>query len=490
MATFRKEQIRQILDDDNRINRQIMDRQRTQVKMFGETTAPATNTEIGNFKEADDATEAIKATLEKKISAIEKVLLVVVNIGSSIPFNNTMEDINNNSQFIREYNYLFSQYADPSNGTSAMSSIKTKFQELKPYIDSIVYGLDGIITKLSTSNIFKKFIVQTIKSYSIYLFVQKSLNTETYSKIDNSNIDYTFNNYIEKVSAITQPALFPKLTKLKKALDATITKASTTGAVAKRAADLAEEYNTRVPGYYDATGKFIETVKPNLLGVKTTYGIYTPAEQAAMDAENARVGQTAADTAEQKTAIRKAQIARGENPEFIAAEIPISSYIASRDEEERQKLILKDNIESIKKAKEIYTNRTDNTNIHAKRARDSLLNKFEQLYKIEYNVKTGDMPDPADVTAFTDSIKAKYPNMYAEPINIIDTGDKRTRFNTSIAAAEKEAVRMAKENEQLIITDLQRRVRPSMTAPSGSGRPGKLKKAAFSYDDERNEMYD
>jgi len=210
MQSIRNRQIREILDEDMNINRQVFDREKEQVRVFQEDVLPKKTRDIEAEISVDKLIETLNKILENKLTSLEYLLSKIVgtkDIGDA-EGRRSYNNVINNGDFIIAYNQLVRVYTLSGLSRASQEAIKVKFQEIKPNLDAIVYGLQELIQYLFESGKTDKDIFQLVRSQAVYELVNKQLYTGTsFKNIDQTDINISVKEVLSDLSDVQRAEL-------------------------------------------------------------------------------------------------------------------------------------------------------------------------------------------------------------------------------------------------------------------------------------------
>jgi len=137
MESLRKNQIREILDADYNISRQVVNRQRKQVDTMTDNVVPKRMRDLDIEVNSDKIVESINEKLNNKLATLESVLSGNLDKKSEIELIDT-------SIVSGGWNQLVRYYKTPSLSRQSQEILKIKVQDLSTNIDAMVYGLSKL----------------------------------------------------------------------------------------------------------------------------------------------------------------------------------------------------------------------------------------------------------------------------------------------------------------------------------------------------------
>jgi len=210
MQSLRNRQIREVLDEDMNINRQVFEREKEQVRVFQEDVLPKKTRDIEAEISVDKLIETLNKILENKLTSLEYLLSKIVgtkDIGDA-EGRRSYNNVVNNGDFIIAYNQLVRVYTLPGISRASQEAIKVKFQEIKPNLDAMVYGLQELIQYLFESGKTDKDIFQLVRSQAVYEHVNKQLYSGTSFKIiDQADINVSVREVLSDLSEVQRAEL-------------------------------------------------------------------------------------------------------------------------------------------------------------------------------------------------------------------------------------------------------------------------------------------
>jgi hypothetical protein len=210
MQSVRDRQIREVIDEDMNINRQVFEREKEQVRVFQEDVLPKKTSDVEAEISVDKLIETLNGTLENKLTGLEYLLSKIVgtkDIGDA-QGRQSYNNVVNNGDFITPYNQLVRVYTLPGISRASQEAIKVKFQELKPNLDAMVYGLQELIQYLFESGKTDKDIFQLVRSQAVYEFVNKQLYTaNSFKIIEQADINVYVKEVLSDLSEVQRAKL-------------------------------------------------------------------------------------------------------------------------------------------------------------------------------------------------------------------------------------------------------------------------------------------
>ena len=210
MQSLRDRQIREILDEDKIINQRVFDREKEQVRVFDEVVLPKKTRDIDAEIGVDKLIESINKILENKISSLEYLLSKITStkdIGDA-EGRRSYNNIISNGDFITAFNQLVRIYTTVGISRNSQEIIKVKFQEIKPNIDAIIYGIEELVQYLFESGKSDKEIFQLIRSQAVYQIVKDQLyRSSSYKIIEQGDIQVSIREVLSELSEVQRMEL-------------------------------------------------------------------------------------------------------------------------------------------------------------------------------------------------------------------------------------------------------------------------------------------
>lgn len=210
MQSLRNRQIREVLDEDMNINRRVFDREKEQVKVFGEVLLPKKTRDIEAETSVDKLIESINKILENKLTSLEYLLSKITgtsDIGDA-EGRRSYNSIVSNGDFITAFNQLVRVYTTQGISRNSQEIIKVKFQEIKPNIDAIIYGIEELVQYLFESGKSDKEIFQLVRSQAVYQIVKDQLyRGASYKIIEQGDIEVSIKEVLSELSEIQRAEL-------------------------------------------------------------------------------------------------------------------------------------------------------------------------------------------------------------------------------------------------------------------------------------------
>jgi len=210
MQSLRNRQIREVLDEDMNINRQVFDREKEQVRVFQDTVLPKKTRDVEAEIGVDKLIESINKILENKLSSLEYLLSKITgtsDIGDA-EGRRSYNNIISNGDFITVFNQLVRVYTTTGISRNSQEIIKVKFQEIKTNIDAIIYGIEELIQYLFDSGKSDKEIFQLVRSQAVYQIVKDQLyRGSSYKIIEQGDIEVSIKEVLSELSDVQREEL-------------------------------------------------------------------------------------------------------------------------------------------------------------------------------------------------------------------------------------------------------------------------------------------
>jgi hypothetical protein len=218
MSILRDQQIDEILNAENKLKRQIMDRLNTQVKQFNESRPEKSESQVTNDINIDANIDKLLQILEAKYNAGETFLY------SSISYDNSNQKLLTQLLSNQDVLTLFNKTINLLNSTTEENSkdaLKLKILQIKPLIDSISFVIFSIIRIIDDPDThpripagggfapnlqgirvyFEKFLPRIFTSYSVIRTIQKQLERNSYKPVSVDEINTEFNQFMDDYRA-------------------------------------------------------------------------------------------------------------------------------------------------------------------------------------------------------------------------------------------------------------------------------------------------
>lgn len=210
MQSLRNKQIREVLDEDMNVNRRVFDREKEQVRVFQENILPKKTRDMEAEIGVDKLIENINKILENKLSSLEYLLSKITgtsDIGDA-EGRRSYNAIISNGDFITAFNQLVRVYTTQGISRNSQEIIKVKFQEIKPNIDAIIYGIEELVQYLFESGKSDKEIFQLVRSQAVYDIVKGQLyRGASYKIIEQGDIEVSIKEVLAELSEIQRAEL-------------------------------------------------------------------------------------------------------------------------------------------------------------------------------------------------------------------------------------------------------------------------------------------
>lgn len=511
MSILRNQQIDEILDADNKINRQLFERIKTQVKQFAEEKKERNAMQITNDVNLDSNVERLLKILEEKYNAGETFLMSSFTYDSSN--QKSLEKLLNNQEIITLYNKIVNLLNSSTLEESQKEALKLKILDLKPLIDSISYIMYSIIRVLDDPlthprlniqpdflinadgrrNYIMKFLPRIFTSYSTIRVIQKQLERNNiYTPITVEEINTEFNQFLNDYR-VDNGADFIDDPDILNILNNSVKNKSIEDAKEKRIRQIEQE-----------TGKPLSQEEKNKL---SNMFLKTPITTSNLsEAELKAIADSIYGIGEQMRVQRENRVMAGLPPEEIASEIPlegqeiigpITEKSAEKAREEFRKIA-----DSIYKKfddgfKKVQFPNVGAWNLATARNRARLIVDITRRIITYYLTSVNKTPpEDAVVDAENNGLLQTYPSLWSKIIDATDNaplnGVSRATLKNELATLKRDykdivndANRINEENfvEEFLKTregQTQQQGEPFIF--TGQGKP-------FLYNDENNDFY-
>ena len=206
MSSLRDRQIREVLDEDKNIDRRVFDIAKDQVRLWDESVLPKKTRDMEAEMSVDKLIEVINKTIERKVVSLE-ALLSGMSSRDRLE-QRSYESVVDNGDIITAYNQLVRILMTTGISRTSQELIKVKFQEMKPNIDAMMYGLDELIRYLFQSGKSSKEIFQLVRSQAVYNVINKQLyRGSSYRPIEQGDLTVSIREIISKLSEVQRAKL-------------------------------------------------------------------------------------------------------------------------------------------------------------------------------------------------------------------------------------------------------------------------------------------
>lgn len=206
MSSLRDRQIREVLDEDKNIDRRVFDIAKDQVRLWDESILPKKTRDMEAEMSVDKLIEVINKTIERKVVSLEALLSGITS--KDRLDQRAYESVVDNGDIITAYNQLVRILMTTGISRTSQELIKVKFQEMKPNIDAVMYGLDELIRYLFQSGKSSKEIFQLVRSQAVYNVIDKQLyRGSSYRPIEQGDLTVSIREMISKLSEVQRAKL-------------------------------------------------------------------------------------------------------------------------------------------------------------------------------------------------------------------------------------------------------------------------------------------
>jgi cell division protein FtsB len=210
MQSLRDRQIREVLDEDLNINRMVNDLTRKKVRLSQEVVAPRKTRDVEIEVSVEKLVESINKIIETKLTSLEYLFSRIATsseVGDA-EGRRAYNAVINNGDFLSAYNEMIRLYMQPSLSRTSQEVIRTKFQEFKPNLDSIIYGISELIQYLFESGRSDKDIFQLVRSQAVYVFVREAVyRGSSFKPIEQNDIRVNIQGVLSELSEVQRQEL-------------------------------------------------------------------------------------------------------------------------------------------------------------------------------------------------------------------------------------------------------------------------------------------
>jgi len=218
-AELRKKQIREVLDYDRNISKQVFNREKTAIANFENNIVPRTERDTDAEITVDKGVEQVNSILTNKLNILDTLLTAFssfneLTLKSGRPSANSQATTKmfaeavSYGDFLAAYNNLMRTSAKVGLSDITKNLLKVKYQEMKSNLDAMVYGLTKVMDNIfsfeeSKSNYISKVnkqIFPLLHSLSVYRNADDQLRTNSYHTIENIDMQTSFKQLLSEMS--------------------------------------------------------------------------------------------------------------------------------------------------------------------------------------------------------------------------------------------------------------------------------------------------
>jgi hypothetical protein len=222
MLALQRKQVKEVLDEDVRAWRRVLDREREQVKVFDEVIKPKPEADLQTEVAFEKDVEKLQALLERRINALEEIIrsrgataavaepagvgAVAAEAAAAEPAARrraaavgparqaeAVSEIFNSAPVVASWNGIVRSISDPSVTQRSRDVMKTKLQEIQGMVNALVYGFITAVNAINAPGItdvqFARFVPRMISAQSVYSLIQKQLFTGSYFMIRQNDVE-------------------------------------------------------------------------------------------------------------------------------------------------------------------------------------------------------------------------------------------------------------------------------------------------------------
>jgi hypothetical protein len=211
MNSIRAKQQMEILDVWKNINAQVTARTGKQIAVFPDTIAPKTQRDVGAEVNVDKVVEQLNKTIDQKLGALEYLIQNVEKsyTAKDTSYDKATQESETTGDVVPLWNSIVRSYQQPSLSRDSQNAIHVKVQELTPNLNAITYGLMSAIDELfslidqageGASDYDGGRILNLLRSYSVYKYIAKSVDTTTFQVLTVPMLETEFKNAFEDLT--------------------------------------------------------------------------------------------------------------------------------------------------------------------------------------------------------------------------------------------------------------------------------------------------
>lgn len=441
-----KDEVADVQNYDREQYRKVFELEKDWVKRWTDDVKPHTQLDRTVEQRTEKESEKVINLLEIRIDNLDKISLLTLNElhnTTNIQNRTYFSGLLDNAEVIRFYNDLIRSYINLEITQDTREAIKTNIQSIKPYIDTLVYGINKLIIDKSFDPLArtyrKTYLLKILTALSVYTFIQKSLFRGTYSPITKNDIDFYLNQITSNFTA-------PQKIAYNEALVGNSITESQADAETRRIQLLTDDQNARL------SDDQVLQMQRSIFGANlASRGVLSPAELNALQPDERQIeeyrraeteaqrerdvqtGQSIRTTEEQQRQQAEQRILAGLPPLYVQPEIPAFETTREKSvtkadflEEKRifdekvefdysdyiQKCTPRlNNLEDLKNPKANGNPKTITAQAQYKNYANNIKTFSIDLFKKYYFYKNNVNATPAEIQQYTDDINAKYPNL-------------------------------------------------------------------------------
>jgi hypothetical protein len=197
-------QIREYLDEDKNIYKNVFEREKEQVATMQQNVIPK-NTDI-----SQDTNLIIEKTTEsftKKLEEINNALIILISgwTGGTTPGTEKYKDVLETYDPIIYYNSMMRAIVNPSLQQTVKTLLENKIMKSLPFLDSLIHNYNVIISKILDKEILRgvgaklgivNLLPQLVSALSLYKLMENNINNRNYKIIDIDDVKDAFTKTI------------------------------------------------------------------------------------------------------------------------------------------------------------------------------------------------------------------------------------------------------------------------------------------------------
>jgi hypothetical protein len=147
---LRRRQVLEVLDEDQRINKRVFEREKEQAKIFNETIAPKAERDYINEANIDSQMDKLYGYLQEVYNNTELLLKAEDAYSRGEGFLNKFLDSFDFSKILMLYNNISRNLNRPDISNTSKSLIKSKIAQYESIVNSIVIGFEKLQSNLES----------------------------------------------------------------------------------------------------------------------------------------------------------------------------------------------------------------------------------------------------------------------------------------------------------------------------------------------------
>lgn len=194
MSSLRIKQQKEVLDYDNNINRQILDKVKRQISNYTENVKERVN-DVTTEALVENVSTKLNSILKKKIFNLETLFLQKGSVAPNVR-EEVLNYILNNGDVLELFNRLVEIRKDPKLERRAREVMDRFIYGLEPAVNALVYGFENYAYRAIDIPVVAVRLPVIINTLGFYKFIQEMFLTRNLQTITDDSFNAYYDSFI------------------------------------------------------------------------------------------------------------------------------------------------------------------------------------------------------------------------------------------------------------------------------------------------------